>query len=368
MKHRERRRAGAIQGPDHFLGPRLAQRLGVDLVAGTVSGTEQAHFGETARLDVNAGQDSLAHVLPDDETVRVWDIQNHVVLRESDLGGVARAIQWSPDASMVAIGIGRGEKKSKGGVADGVMLVLHAETLDVLHEARDTMEWITDIKFSADGNKCVVAAMDGGVYVYDVARQFELIIRCAPHESYITHIDFSDDGTRIQANTGSQELLFYDAGTGDVIGSPSTVKNVDWITWTCTLGWPVQGIWPDASATDAATPLVNSTHRANNETLLAASDEYGGVRVYRYPVLDSKADYIDLRGHTLHVTKVAFNKSDSHLMTCGGSDRALMQWKMGGRRTEAAQLATLEMEGDATTMKNTLTGAGEKEKGPGTKK
>jgi microtubule-associated protein-like 6 len=312
-----------------------------------------------------------AHIVAtsgDDETVRVWDIQNHVVLRESDLGGVARAIQWSPDASMVAIGIGRGEKKSKGGVADGVMLVLHAETLDVLHEARDTMEWITDIKFSADGNKCVVAAMDGGVYVYDVARQFELIIRCAPHESYITHIDFSDDGTRIQANTGSQELLFYDAGTGDVIGSPSTVKNVDWITWTCTLGWPVQGIWPDASATDAATPLVNSTHRANNETLLAASDEYGGVRVYRYPVLDSKADYIDLRGHTLHVTKVAFNKSDSHLMTCGGSDRALMQWKMGGRRTEAAQLATLEMEGDATTMKNTLTGAGEKEKGPGTKK
>jgi echinoderm microtubule-associated protein-like 6 len=289
----------------------------------------------------------LPHVIAtsgDDETVRIWDIERHVLLRTASVGGVARAVQWSPDGSMIALGMGRGEKKSKGGVADGVMLVLHAETLDILHEARDTMEWITDIKFSEDGSICVVGAMDGGVYVYDVNRAFELSVRCVTHESYITHVDISDDATRIQANTGSQELLFYDATTGDLIASPSTVKNVDWSSWTCTLGWPVQGIWPDASATDAATPLVNSTHRAINETLLAVSDEYGGVRVYRYPVIDSKADFIDLKGHSMHVTKVAFNKNDSHLLTCGGSDRSLMQWKLGGRRTESAQLATLEAE------------------------
>ena len=115
----------------------------------------------------------------------------------------------------------------------------------------DTMEWITDIKFSVDSKKCAVSSMDGGIYIYDVDRQFELAVRCSPSESYITHIDLSDDGTRLQANTGSQELLFYDTATGDLIQSPSTVKNVDWASWTCTLGWPVQGIWPDASETDA---------------------------------------------------------------------------------------------------------------------
>ena len=279
----------------------------------------------------------------DDETIRVWDCEKHELLRMADIGGVARAVQWSPDASMIALGMGRGEKKSKGGVADGVMLILHAETLDVLHEARDTMEWITDIKFSVDSKKCAVSSMDGGIYIYDVDRQFELAVRCSPSESYITHIDLSDDGARLQANTGSQELLFFDTATGDLIQSPSTVKNVDWASWTCTLGWPVQGIWPDVSATDAATPLLNSTHRTSNETLLAVSDEYGGVRLYRYPVLNNKADFIDLKGHTLHVTKVQFNQGNDYLFSLGGSDRALMQWKLGGRRTESASLATLDI-------------------------
>ena len=66
----------------------------------------------------------------DDETIRVWDCEKHKLLRMADIGGVARAVQWSPDASMIALGMGRGEKKSKGGVADGVMLILHAEALD----------------------------------------------------------------------------------------------------------------------------------------------------------------------------------------------------------------------------------------------
>ena len=156
----------------------------------------------------------------------------------------------------------------------------------------------------------------------------------------------------MQANTGSQELLFYDTATGDLIQSPSTVKNVDWASWTCTLGWPVQGIWPDANATDAATPLVNSTHRTSNETLLAVSDEYGGLRLYRYPVLNNKADFADLKGHTLHVTKVQFNQDDSYLFSLGGSDRSLMQWKLGGRRTESASLATLDSDNNKAGKKD----------------
>ena len=94
---------------------------------------------------------------------------------------------------------------------------------------------------------------------------------------------------------------------------------------------------------------MNSTHRTSNETLLAVSDEHGGVRLYRYPVLSNKADFINLQGHTLHVTKVQFNQGNDYLFSLGGSDRAMMQWKLGGRRTESASLATLDVGGDEST-------------------
>ena len=220
----------------------------------------------------------------DDETVRIWDTKRHRLLRTAELGGPARAVCWSADGSMLAMGIGAGRMmkgKSKknqqsGKVADGVLLILKADTLDIIHEARDTMEWISDIKFDLQTRWCGVASMDGVLYIYDVEKKFQLTTRCAPSTSYLTHFDFSDDGMRIQAATGAQELLFYDTGTGDLIQAPSAMKNIDWSTWTIPIGWPVQGLWPEPS--DAVpVALLTSTHRSNNQALIAAADEYGGA-------------------------------------------------------------------------------------------
>ena len=166
----------------------------------------------------------------------------------------------------------------------------------------------------------------------NVQKEFALATRCAPTDSYITHIDFSDDGTKIQANTGNHELLFYETETGDLVSSPSAVKNVDWDGWTCTLGWPVQGIWPDPN--DAApSPSITACHRSSSNALLACADEYGGVKVFRYPCLERVAKYADLQGHALHVTSVRFNANDTYLFSLGGSDRALMQWRLSGEKT-----------------------------------
>ena len=57
----------------------------------------------------------------------------------------------------------------------------------------------------------------------------------------------SVDGSVLQSNDGSYELLFWDAKSGKQIKSAPSVANVCWDTFTCTLGWPVQGIWPPGS-------------------------------------------------------------------------------------------------------------------------
>ena len=54
------------------------------------------------------------------------------------------------------------------------------------------------------------------------------------------------------------------------------MKNIDWNTWTLPIGWPVQGLWPEPS--DAIpVALLTSTHRSNNQALIAAADEFGGT-------------------------------------------------------------------------------------------
>ena len=49
----------------------------------------------------------------------------------------------------------------------------------------------------------------------------------------------------------------------DVLGkrqvSASGVKDVEWFTWTCKIGFPVQGIYPGVDGTD-----VNTVDRSKN--------------------------------------------------------------------------------------------------------
>lgn len=57
-------------------------------------------------------------------------------------------------------------------------------------------------------------------------------------------IDWSADSKYLQSNCGAYELLFWKAETGEQHKHPHELRDVKWATFTCILGWPVQGIWP----------------------------------------------------------------------------------------------------------------------------
>ena len=102
------------------------------------------------------------------------------------------------------------------------------------------------------------------------------------HSSYITHFDFSCDGVNLHSTCGAYELLFWDVHSGKQLpGGASALRDEKWHTWTVTLGWPVQGIWPEcADGTD-----INSVDCNNDRTLVVAGDDFGTICVYRFPVL-----------------------------------------------------------------------------------
>ena len=66
--------------------------------------------------------------------------------------------------------------------------------------------------------------------------------------------------------------------------------------------------------------------------MLAVADDYGGVRIYRWPCARHPrvgASYVEVRGpHPRRVTSVRWSADDRTLYTLGGGDRLVAQWRV----------------------------------------
>ena len=122
---------------------------------------------------------------------------------------------------------------------------------------KDRNHCINITKYSPDAQLLAVGSHDNYIDVYttaDYRRKYSL----RKHSSFITHMDWTADSKYLQSNCGGFELLYWDMTQGKQMPDGSSkLRDGDWATWTCTLGWPVQGIWrPTMNATD-----INSVDR-----------------------------------------------------------------------------------------------------------
>jgi microtubule-associated protein-like 6 len=265
---------------------------------------------------------TLAATAGDDKTIRVWNLASHCMTGKVVTDCFSRSVAWSPDGALLLAGlggrVGRGRQAN-----DGAYIVADAASLEVVHSARDSKQWISDVKFSPDGSMYGIGSHDNKVYIYSVDG-FSKKCVLDKHNSYITHFDFSADGKYVQSNCGAYELLFYSTETGEQETSATELRDVDWATWTCTLGWPVQGIWPaEADGTD-----INAVDRSHSGALIATADDFGKVKVFNYPCLEKGSGCVEGVGHSSHVTNVRFSVDDGYMLTTGGNDRSVFQWRV----------------------------------------
>jgi microtubule-associated protein-like 6 len=147
----------------------------------------------------------------------------------------------------------------------------------------DSRHWLQDVKFSPDGQSFAVASMDHKIYIYH-RESFRLKGTCDRHNSFIKTFDFSVDSTYIQSDSGDFEHLYFEAEDGEHFAAGSQLKDIQWADWTCSYGWPVQGVWPyfdDIDKKKAYEP--SSVHRSYDETAVAVGDQGGFVKLFSYP-------------------------------------------------------------------------------------
>lgn len=104
-------------------------------------------------------------VASDDETIQVFSFENDAaLLKKAFPDEPANAVAWSPDSTRLAVGLGDETRPTRS----GRLVVLDAQSGDVVLEKSDARQSVTAVAFAGNGNRVLAGSLDERVYVYDL--------------------------------------------------------------------------------------------------------------------------------------------------------------------------------------------------------
>jgi hypothetical protein len=81
--------------------------------------------------------------------------------------------------------------------------------------------------------------------------------------------------------------MFWETTKGTCMKNPKELRDVQWATETCLLGWGVRGIWSkDSDGAD-----INAVARGPNHESCVTGSDNGAISLYRYPVVGEEQDH-----------------------------------------------------------------------------
>uniref|UniRef100_A0AAR2KUA8 Echinoderm microtubule-associated protein-like 4 n=1 Tax=Pygocentrus nattereri TaxID=42514 RepID=A0AAR2KUA8_PYGNA len=279
----------------------------------------QGHTDELWGLATHPFKD-LFLTCAQDRQVCLWNAVDHSLewTRLLDVRSYhGHCADFHPSGAVVAIG-----------THSGKWYALDAETRDLVAIHTDGNEQLSVMRYTIDGTLLAVGSHDNFIYLYTVSdkgRKYSRYGKCTGHSSYITHLDWSPDNKFIMSNSGDYEILYWDIPNGcKLIRNRSECKDIDWATYTCVLGFHVFGVWPEGSdGTD-----INALVRSHKRKVIALADDFCKVHLFQYPCSRPKAPSHKYSAHSSHVTNVSFLHKDGHLISTGGKDTSIMQWRL----------------------------------------
>uniref|UniRef100_A0A2D4KN67 EML-like second beta-propeller domain-containing protein n=2 Tax=Micrurus TaxID=8634 RepID=A0A2D4KN67_9SAUR len=291
----------------------------------------QGHTDELWGLGTHPFKD-LFLTCAQDRQVCMWNSLDHTLEWTRLLDEPGHCADFHPSGTVVAIG-----------THSGRWFVLDAETRDLVSIHTDGNEQLSVMRYTVDGTFLAVGSHDNFIYLYIVTengRKYSRYGKCTGHSSYITHLDWSPENKYIMSNSGDYEILYWDIPNGcKLIRNRSDCKDIDWTTYTCVLGFQVFGVWPEGSdGTD-----INALVRSHNRKVIAVADDFCKVHLFQYPCSKAKAPSHKYSAHSSHVTNVSFSHNDSHLISTGGKDMSIIQWRLVEKATLPQNDTAVEM-------------------------
>ncbi|KAM9557042.1 echinoderm microtubule-associated protein-like 1 isoform 16-T16 [Guaruba guarouba] len=289
------------------------------VLQGTLSGDffpiTQGHTDELWGLAVHSSKPQF-FTCGHDKHITLWDATTHHPIWNKIIEDPAQSSGFHPSGSVVAVG-----------TLTGRWFVFDTETKDLVTVHTDGNEQLSVMRYSPDGNFLAIGSHDNCIYIYGVSengRKYTRIGKCSGHSSFITHLDWSVNSQYLVSNSGDYEILYWIPSACKQVVSVETTRDIEWATYTCTLGFHVFGVWPEGSdGTD-----INAVCRSHGRKLLSTGDDFGKVHLFSYPCSQFRAPSHVYGGHSSHVTNVDFLCEDTHLISTGGKDTSIMQWRV----------------------------------------
>ncbi|EGD80929.1 hypothetical protein PTSG_01512 [Salpingoeca rosetta] len=241
----------------------------------------------------------------DDGSVRLWAFDAPTCVKTSELQSPLRCCQFNPAGTHVAAA-GKG----------GTVFILTPDLEHVKQQFKVRDNSVDVIAYTAN-DLFVAGSGDGFIDVYDPRSKYKHVTGGQICDSFIAHIDLMDNPDEIMVTSGTGDLIRVR------LSDVKIVKSEDASTATVTSpALPmVKGIWgPYADCND-----VNVV--ATCDGAVVSGDDYGNVKLFNFPCPEAGALHRTYKGHSAHVTNIAFDPSGRWMVTTGGADQSVFVWK-----------------------------------------
>ncbi|KAE9043358.1 hypothetical protein PR003_g2569 [Phytophthora rubi] len=158
------------------------------------------------------------------------------------------------------------------------------------------------------------------------------------------HLTWNKDGDILQSNAADGEILHWlvspNKGETKQITDAFLVRDVQWIKWTCVFGWPTPGVWSDESPNlvdiaavsttgpkTASDPSESGSTQTNSSEDLIAVACRSSIHLLKYPAHRGAKRKV-YKAHSSAIVALDFTFDDAYLVTIGGDDGTIMQWKV----------------------------------------
>jgi microtubule-associated protein-like 1/2 len=338
---------GVFQSPDG--------RIGVEPIV-------QGHYdGELHGIAIAPGGREIVSV-GEDNQICVWEMTTHRLLRRGLLSDVpgqavpkrsksspaasasshpstqcARSVAVSPNGKFIVVGLNSGEVGvyTSGDLRRVFTHDLNQYSKRTLHNtsrSRHAEEahphWIQTIKFSPNGHVCAIGTHGAVIVLLDTRDEYRVKGVLQSHTSFLTNLDFSEDGTFLASTDGQYHLMFHQLFENDLAQSTRVedqrlLRDVKWTNQNCVLGFTVQGILESGESEGS---LVNCLEVSPSRGFVVAGDDRGCLSLYRYPVLEKGHRAHEYHSHSSVVANVRWSVDEKYVISTGGYDNAICQF------------------------------------------
>jgi WD40 repeat protein len=191
------------------------------------------------------------------------------------------------------------------------------------------LEGIAKLRLSADNSLLAVAHMDGNLYIFSVEDGCKKLTKWkpAPQRAAPYQVQWGHDSTLVRVFTRDYEVCYFSLDKEKktltrVVRLPDPDK-YQFIGSPLLAGWETRGILQkEMDGTD-----INDCARSNDGKFIVAGDDFGHVRLHNFPVVLPEPNKA-YSGHAEHVMNVSFTANDQYVISCGGADMSIFQWKL----------------------------------------